>query len=142
MKKSNISSSAEELYWNRAMKQVRWHKCSENILMIMTPILNWSTKAGQSAMNYIKKRYISIAIMVGLFRAGLFGWSGKELSKLWTKEFCLPVTELCILHQRERHFQKSTKKLSPQRREFPRIGYSISPLSYNFSMKLILEFIP
>ena len=31
----------------------------------------------------------------------------------------LPVIELCIFHQRERHFQKSTKKLSSQRREFP-----------------------
>ena len=38
----------------------------------MTLILNWSTKAGQSATNYIKKGYISIAIMVGLFRVGLF----------------------------------------------------------------------
>ena len=41
-------------------------------------VLNWSTKAGQSATNYIKKRYISIAIMVSLFRVGLFWWSGKQ----------------------------------------------------------------
>ena len=46
--------------------------------MIMTPILNWSTKAGQSATNYIKKGYISIAIMVSLFQVGLFlmAWQG------------------------------------------------------------------
>jgi len=36
-----------------------------------------------------------------------------------SKNGILPVIELCIFHQCERHFQKSTKKLSPQRREFP-----------------------
>lgn len=36
-----------------------------------------------------------------------------------SKNGILPVIELFIFHQRERHFQESAKKLSPQRREFP-----------------------